>query len=1383
MEKKFWQILAFGAAMTVCIQPVSARQLSANEALTRAVRSELSAPAGMRKAPVASRMKLVHTSLTEKQNIPALYVFASEKNDGFIVASADDRLQPVLGVADSGSFSEIPENMQWWLDQYEEEIAAYYDANGTDGTASEYQSVYDLYDSWAPIEPICKTTWDQGAPYNDLCPDVVKSDEKGKTVTGCVATCLAQAIKAIGYLNPGGGTKVHKNENLGWEVSFDYDNYKPDFSKLRDKYDGNATQAEKDEVAKLMMACGIAVNSNYRIASVGGTGADYVADGISKYLGFNQSFRLRRDGMTTKDWETAVYSVLKAGRPLCYGGSGSGGHAFICDGYSEDGLFHFNWGWSGTANGYFRLSVLDPRHIGTGGFAGGYSHGQNAFVLVSDKDKEIRTSLAQPGIVRWDSGKDIPLRVNCGVDKTGMNYINLNLRYFLTLNYVGGVIPVGIGLLLRNRAGGEEDIYLAPDMYANMQEGFGVYDSMITFDKSRLPYGTEYDAYPVYTFDGYDGYWRCLPTGAVETGKDHWLVSVDSNGELKCSVADRQANTVGVFDMSASDIYSTDNLNKFRCLITNYSDVEDFQKTLTLRLCKPDGTKVSEIAKTWIYLPAGETTVIDLTFTTKGVDAGKYTLGFYDEGTNALLTENATLDVEVIDGKRPDDGKVVGPMGYYEVSFWVNGARQAMAPMKSVAGGDFSGVTSVTSNMSVAADYSLAFFKHGETYNPIAKFHIYSGNVQTGGYWQEGTPFTVKHNLPVGVYTMAFVDQYETVVSYSADFLVGAEKDGIIYDFDAESGALTVAGARGAVPAEIKIPTEVEGYPVVAVADGAFDHCSALESVFLPSSIKSIGLNAFRGASSLRHVTFGSKDVPFANAAVAFGNVNPSVQYYVDAAAFDAYNKVFTYRGKLYASISELKLPDETSGMVGTSNSVTIEVAPTANYNPEFTVEVADPSVATAEIVDGKVVITSRAEGETTLTVTSAQPGVAPATMKVKVEGAPVIPVEITISKTSLELVEGETAELEAEMKNAPEGAIVAWTSSDEKVATVNADGKVTAVGVGEAVITASYGDAKASCTVNVASKGVTYGLDLRASEVTLDEGGTFQLWYNYTGETKDVPDDEEVVYSTSDASIATVSANGLITAVKAGEAVISATCIIGGVSATCAVTVKGTVTPPPAPEYDLKLSETSVELTEGETKALTCEFTGEAPKDAKIVWTSSNEAVATVKDGIVTAVKAGEAVITATCGDKSATCDVKVNAKPVPPTPEYGLQLSETSIELKEGESKVIGYEFTGEAPEDAELVWTSSNETVAMVENGVVTAVKAGNAVVTATCGTASASCAVVVVADGTGDDDPSDAIAEVEADASARYFDLSGRRIASPRGVCIELKNGVARKVMVK
>ncbi len=1287
MKKNCLRFLAVGVAVVVCGQSAFARQLSANEALTRALKSEQSAPAGLRKARSIAQQTNVRTFPTKDNTATAFYVFEGAAADGFVVASADDRLQPVLGVAESGSFSEIPENMQWWINQYQEEISAYYDANGTDGEASEYTSLYDLYDSWAPIEPICKTYWNQTSPYNALCPTVGGS----KTPTGCVATCLAQAIKAIGYLNPK-GTKSYSNSNLGWTVSFDYNNYKPDFSKMRDKYDGNATQEERDEVAKLMFACGVAVESNY---NKGATGTNFKLDAIEQYLGFtNESFTVHRDGMSTTEWERIIYTILQAGKPICYGGSGSGGHAFICDGYSEDGFFHFNWGWSGSGNGYFRLSSLNPSHVGTGGFEGGYTHSQNILVLMTPDDDKIDLK-SRPGSVVANYSKGLNYQGGSGTRHT------FGITYEL---WYPSAIETGIGLLLISRDAAKEKIYVAPSGYNMLRSRTVYYNFSVNIPDGTIKEGVTYDAYPVYSFKGYEdmGYWFITTRQDTPTAKqDHYVISLNPKGELDVLAGDVDPLKVMVSGVEINDFYINDEQNYFKCLLTNYSETSDYQDTVELRLLKQDGTQVSTLATSYLLLSAGETMTLDATLPLKGQAAGKYELWLYRKGLDTPLTSKPVASFELKSGTRPYE-KVPGSQSFFEVALWANGKNQPLAPVSFLAGDEFSGVTSVQAFNSAQAQYFLAFFKHGETYGALTKFPIFDGAIKGSGSWIEGEKFSVKPDLAIGAYTMAFIDQYGSLVSAPVDFLVGTAKDGIIYNYDVDAKGLVVAGAQGACPAKVTIPAEVEGYQVVGVAPGAFDRCSKLEEVSLPAPIKSIGLHAFRATSSLKRVWFDSKDVPFANAAIGFASVNPNVEFYVAADAFDAYKEVFTYSGHLYASISELKLPAEAVAMKGVKSQIPLEVTPAANYNPNFTVAVADESILTAEVVSGKIVVTPKAEGATTVTVSSAQPGVTPASTTVKVEAAPELPVEMTISKALIEIKEGTTVVLTAEAKNAPEGAIIVWASSDETVATVDSKGQVTGVGAGEAEITASFGDASASCTVKVSP---AFGLTLNATSVNLKVGETKLLWYNFTG---DAPKDVEVVWSTTDASVATVSASGLVTAVKGGSAKIVATC--GKVTAECLVTVEEDTPAPVVPEYSIKLNDSKIELTEGETKILGYEFEGDAPKDAELVWTSSDPTVARVENGLVTAVSAGEAVITLACEDKKAECKVTVKGK--------------TSGGDEDPEKP-------GEDPEKP-------------------------------------------------GDED---SIVSVEADSSARYFDLSGRRIASPRGVCIELKAGKARKVLVK
>ena len=241
------------------------------------------------------------------------------------------------------------------------------------------------------------------------------------------------------------------------------------------------------------------------------------------------------------------------------------------------------------------------------------------------------------------------------------------------------------------------------------------------------------------------------------------------------------------------------------------------------------------------------------------------------------------------------------------------------------------------------------------------------------------------------------------------------------------------------------------------------------------------------------------------------------------------------------------------------------------------------------------------------------------------------IPVkEVTVTPATLALKVGDAATaLTATVT--PEGADqgVTWTTSNNKVATVTADGKVTAVASGTATITAtSTADEtkKDECEVTVTNPA-------DADELT------------YT-------------WTTSDASIATV-ADGVVTGVTAGTAKITVTA--GALTASCDVTV----TAEEKPITKLEISDATLELEEGKTGTLTSTTTPSDTTD-EIEWVSSDPSVATVRDGVVTAVKAGKATITVQVkGNEeiSASCEVTVTAKaPEIETKPYTLNVVDAS-------------------------------------------------------------------------------------------------------------------------
>ncbi|MEE1121866.1 MAG: Ig-like domain-containing protein [Prevotella sp.] len=323
----------------------------------------------------------------------------------------------------------------------------------------------------------------------------------------------------------------------------------------------------------------------------------------------------------------------------------------------------------------------------------------------------------------------------------------------------------------------------------------------------------------------------------------------------------------------------------------------------------------------------------------------------------------------------------------------------------------------------------------------------------------------------------------------------------------------------------------------------------------------------------------------------------------------------------------------------------------------------------------------------------------------------------ITLDKTTAELTEGETLTLTATVtpENATDKTVV-WTSSDETVATVR-DGVVTALKAGKATITAKSGEVSATCEITVNAKVIpATGITLDKTTAELTEGEILTLTATVTPENAT---DKTVTWTSSDETVATVK-DGVVTALKAGKATITAKA--GEVSVTCEITVNAKV----IPATGIALDKTTAELTEGETLTLTATVTPEDATDKTVAWTSSDETVATVKDGVVTALKAGKVTITAKSGEVSATCEITVNAKVIPAT---GITLDKTTAELTEGETLALTATVTPEDATDKTVTWTSSDETVATVKDGVVTALKAGKATITAKAGEVSATCKITV------------------------------------------------------
>ena len=332
----------------------------------------------------------------------------------------------------------------------------------------------------------------------------------------------------------------------------------------------------------------------------------------------------------------------------------------------------------------------------------------------------------------------------------------------------------------------------------------------------------------------------------------------------------------------------------------------------------------------------------------------------------------------------------------------------------------------------------------------------------------------------------------------------------------------------------------------------------------------------------------------------------------------------------------------------------------------------------------------------------------------------------VSVSPSSAELTIGKTLQLSASVLPADAtDKSVSWASSAPSVATVSASGLVTAVAEGVVTITAKAGDKEGRCQVTVKKEaesgpGVTdvavASISLNKTELALEPGMSETLSATVLPENAT---DKTVTWSTSNGQVATVE-NGKVTAVAEGEAVITAKA--GEKEATCKVTVKlGVVT-----VESISLNKTELLLEPGMSETLTATVLPENATDKTVTWSTSNGQVATVENGQVTAVAEGEAVITAKAGEKEATCKVTVKLGVV--TVE-SITLDKAELSLEPGQSETLTATLLPENATDKTVTWSTSNAQVATVENGQVTAVAEGEAVVTAKAGEKEATCKVTV------------------------------------------------------
>lgn len=800
-----WGVSAIGAP----VNPDAAKAeglcfLSENGSNRKAVRS-------------SADLSLAYTA--EENSLTAFYVFNC--GNGFIIVSADDRLPSVLGYSDNGNFDydKIPENFKWWLNEYCREITHWLPIAPEETLAPVKRASAKR----TPIAPLTKTTWNQDSPYNDQCP----LDNTGRrSVTGCVATAMAQLMKYHEWpLNPTGSSGG---------VVFDGTTY--DWKRMLDNYEPNKyTPAEASAVATLMRQCGAGVNMMYS-SWASGAYDNQVPNALINYFGYNPAIKMVwKDYTPLSTWTETVYGELAAGRPVYYSGSSNqGGHAFVCDGYSENDYFHFNWGWGGYQDGYFRLTALNPSSGGAGSYEGGYNSGQTIITgLEPNKTGATapqQVALLSTGGFYYDSDNTFSIKN----DPRGFNLIYNPMVYSIT-------VSIGIKIEEIDNPSGTPKYASAGS--STIRSGYGFSEINITVPS--MPDGT-YSITPVFAQKSED--WEPI---MIPLGKQNYVRMTVANGKQSFENAgpddSNKANLIVNMPITTPVIYSDTDL-AFRLPVLNVGQ-GDYMGYLGFTLVNEEDEFGDAVSMSDSAPVSGKSySEWEVTFD-EPISAGTYHLYVTDDDGDMLI-EGETITV--VDGDFP-------PIVTNKVSV------ENLAPNFIEADTENPIYFTVKSSSIFEETVPFRFtILDATSLEKVKELPEYALQIPSK---YEGRVVVRPHDLGIapGYYLWYVADTDGNCLSRPTPLIVTSSiktANGLAYKVIDEKNkiAKAVAPASGAYTSSVTVPESVNGYKITELCPDAFAFATSPE-VTLSKNITSIPDGGFYDTYALRTLNIEANEI------------------------------------------------------------------------------------------------------------------------------------------------------------------------------------------------------------------------------------------------------------------------------------------------------------------------------------------------------------------------------------------------------------------------------------------------------------------------------------------------------------------------------------------
>lgn len=536
---------------------------------------------------------LTMSSIAVKEIIPASYngrivYYTIRLNPGgWIVVSADDAVTPVLAYSfeDNLNAESLPPQYVSWMEKYGKQIDDVVIRNlpASDEISGKWAKYTNYDQNQSPdllmttgVSPLIIHNWNQSFPYNIYCPE----DPAGPgnhVLAGCVATAMCQIMYYYRYPQTGNGQHCYNPSGYPQQCA-DYGTTTYDWNAMVNSLTGARLQNDS-AVSLLLWHAGIGVNMMYGAGSSGAYSDDARNAMVSYFRYSSNASYIQRDNYQVQDWDNILRSNLDQKMPVYYDGYGSaGGHAFNCDGYQGTDHFHFNWGWSGTANGYYYLNNLNPSGYN-------FSSGEGAIVnIFPDTVANTYPYICQPqtilrsisGSFDDGSGPVLGYHPNSQCSWLIAPVSNEDSVENITLNFNSFSTVAGTDIL-------------------RVYKGSSTSDSLLgEFSGNTLP--------PIIQVNGPKAL-VTFTTGSPAPGQG-WLISYTGKVMDWCSAAETVSDTAGVI---------TDGSMHF-----NYHNAS---------VCR------------WKILPTGNTKPLSLEFTSFHTEANHDYVRIYDYGTGEFLAE------------------------------------------------------------------------------------------------------------------------------------------------------------------------------------------------------------------------------------------------------------------------------------------------------------------------------------------------------------------------------------------------------------------------------------------------------------------------------------------------------------------------------------------------------------------------------------------------------------------------------------------------------------------------------------------------------------------------------------------------------------------------